>query len=466
MAGHIDGEIPVPDCRRAGGVPTDSRVHDMMRFTRRHTWLPSHRFVTEYAEGSGPWGTGTITVGCPDDFYAMRLGFANIAPSDHVVPLMKACVSDSWNDYVNPTGAGGWVTFTTAHGGEDTDAVVTIADAPTALRVTGTQTDRGTGCTNIPKWSWTDWNCIASGPPDPATNMRVVMIRHLATLGQVYNYANGLFSNHRGNLAYNNGYDYAIGGYNNGQDCVSNPCEMLGDAILVNGMTNGSMIGAIQFLTRNPGVVGMNCGDSHHCGTGTTSQFNSYLAQGMTLLGRRNVGKIPYSFATCANGGARAIEYFAWLKTLLPAIRPSFVVLPGWDYNTQDNGVHANQNVANAFLAQLAAAADFCIFNGAIPILLTPFPRDASAMGLVQKNAWDWLRSQILATRVAGTAVIDSTTILGHQTDNGFDGTYKSGYTTDGVHPNDLGHFRIAEQLMDVVQRLAGLEAIDGKGGL
>jgi lysophospholipase L1-like esterase len=433
-----------------------------MRLTRRHTWLPNHWFRTEEAWGAGTRGTGTIAIGCPDDFHAMRLGFANAGPEEYVVPLMKACVSDAWGDYVNPVGGGRWVTFTTAHQGADTDDIVTAADAPAALTVAGARVDPASGSTNVPAWSWTDWVSIASGQPDPATNMRVVMIRHLALLGQPCCYANGLFEFYRGNLDYNNGYDYVIGGYNNCTDFVTNPAEMLADAILTNHMTNGSMIGAIQFLTRTPGVVGMNCGDSHHSGTGTYSHFNSYLAQSTTLLGQRNIGKMPFSFATCANGGARAIEYFAWLRNALPAIRPGFVVLPGWDYNTQDNGVHATQAVANALLAQLAAAAEFCTFNGTIPIFLTPFPRDAAAMGPEQLNAWLWLRTQILAMRATGSIVIDATAILGNQTGDGFDGTYKPEYTADNVHPNDLGHLKIAEQLMEVVESLTGLKVLDG----
>ena len=196
-----------------------------MRRTRIFTWAPNGWFQSASHAGSGLWGTQCLTLGCPDDFYAVRVGFANINRTPYTVPLIKAVPSTTWNtgtsSYVNPTGDSSWVTLTSANGGASVDRIVTALGAPTSLTVAANTTDGTSGDMTIPAWSWTDWVNVNSTTPDPETNMRVLMIRHLVSNGPAVTYANGPMVGWTGVPAINKGYDYATGGYNNSSDYVT-----------------------------------------------------------------------------------------------------------------------------------------------------------------------------------------------------------------------------------------------------
>lgn len=428
-----------------------------LRLTNRYTWLPRHWFLTQSNGTAGLWGTAVVAVGCSDDFEGVRIGFCNISEVDFVIPLAKACASDAWHDYANPTGSGEWVTLAASSG--DDSPGHGYKSACHVLTVAGNGPERAAGFPNLPRWTWTDWASVRSGEPDPATGMRVVIIRHLANAGESYTYAGGMFSQYRGNLEYNHGYDYAVGGYNNGTDHVTIPDEMWGRAVLENSMVNGSMVAAIQLMTKRLGIVGMNCGDGQHSGTTTLSEFNNYLAQAMTSLGHRYVGKFPCSFVVCARSGAAGTDYFAWLKALLPTVQPSFVVLPGWEDSV---GLDPAEPVdGGVFFTELKSAIVTCASHGALPIVLTPFPIDALAAAPERKAAWDAARLAVLAMRIAGTIVIDAADILGNQMNGLLDGTYKCDCTVDNLHPNDVGHAMLADALIAVIESLVDLDAMN-----
>ena len=135
-------------------------------------------------------------------------------------------------------------------------------------------------------------------------------------------------------------------------------------------------------------------------------------------------------------------------------MRPGFVILPGWTYNDTVDGVAADDAACRLFFARLVMAADAVSAAGAIPIFLTPFPRDRESMTASVLGPWRRLRNDILAMRLSGATVIDTTSILGATPDGVFDGTYLPEFSDDQVHPNDAGHAAIAERLRPVLQAI------------
>jgi hypothetical protein len=435
-----------------------------MRLLHRYTFAPNGWLRSVQGPGTGLWGTQFLTVGCPDDFYAVRIGFCNITVSPYVVPRIVACPSDSWNDYAHPTGDRSPVALTTAGAGADADEIVTALDAPTRLVVAGNTVDGTSGETTVPAWSWTDWCHVRSAAPDPGTNMRVLMIRHtlVTKQGAPVTCTNGMFQGWSGVRSVNKGYDYFCGGLKNGKDRTDFGA-VNAHLLRSNTLVNGSFACAVQFLTKHPGVVGMTTGDSHHQGTTSTGEFNSYMAQLSVALGQEHVGVVPFGWASCAVGGAVSQQFFPYLQALMRHVHPSYVVLPGWTANEMNGSACADAISNDRFFARLLQAADLVRLNGAVPIWLTPFPRNEAFMQPDQQRAWRHLCWTILQLRASGELVVDATAVLGRQTDGEFDGTYLPTMTTDHVHPNDAGHAAVADRLKPVIKTLANLGSIGAR---
>jgi hypothetical protein len=420
---------------------------------RRYTWSPSQWFQTLVTPvGSGLYGTCCICVGCPDDFYAVRLGFANISNSPYEIPVIKACPSSAWNDYVNPTGGANWVPLTFVNAGKDVDGVVTATGAPKTIVVAGNTADIATGGTSSPAWTFTDWVNINNVSPDAETAMRVLMIRFLVTNGATYTYAAGRLSGWTGNRPLNNGYDYFIGGYKFGADQVTDPTIMDKSAAETNSPFDGTPCAMVQFITAHDGLVGMSAGDSMAQGTSTSTQFSNYLAQLVIDLGKTNVGSVPMGWTNCAVGGLASEQIFARLQTIIKIVRPSFVILPTWTYNELNGSINADRIACNLYLARLFQTVDIVRAAGAVPILISPCPRDGKTMGSEQVAAWKAVYD-LMTTMAPDEIVIDISTVL---TDGQLAGVFPNDsiYTTDGVHPNDAGHALIASYIRPLLQAM------------
>ena len=331
----------------------------------------------------GPEGGGTacLALGCPDDFHAVRLGFPNVTTRPWTLARVIGCASSSFNDYVHPTGDARWTPFTLAMQGRDDDRIVTRPDAPTVITVAGNTEDAATGETANPAWTWTDWVPLAGKVADPATGMRVLMLRALVPGEQTICVANGQLRGLTGNIGLNGGFDYFTGGLKRNADRV---CDPQGSENVEqwrhNALANGSVFPMVQFATRTPGLVAICTGDSHHQGTSTSEQFTGFLYRAMTRIGRPYVGTMPVGMVNCAVGGLTSRQFFPRMQELLTAVRPSFAVLPGWSYNDRTGPAHADEAAADVFLARLTCAAEACIDTGVKPVLLTPFPRNRQAM--------------------------------------------------------------------------------------
>ncbi|MDR3538214.1 MAG: hypothetical protein P4L71_17095 [Acetobacteraceae bacterium] len=384
------------------------------------------------------------------------------------IAKIAACASSTWNDYVNPTGGTPWRHLTYAGQGALSDEIVSDLSAPTEITAWPAAAGALPGSGNAPRWTWTDWTPVQSGTPDPATRMHVLMLRwRNSTAGQLFTYANGTLGHGwTGLIDVNHGFDHAIGGYNNGADYVTNPIngEMRWELCQRNSPINGTPLAIVQFLTERAGVVGMVAGDSHHSGTGTTSGFNNFLAQFTTRLGQRYSGAVPFGFVNCAVGGIASKEMFAHLDALLPAIRPTFAVLPGWTYNEVYAGVHASAEANGEFFFSLLQAAQKCRALGVKPIFLTPFPRDAATMTAEVLHSWRDLRSRILQFQAEGGLLVDGGRALGQRDGDELTGTYLPGLSSDGIHPNDAGHARVAEELARLAEVEYGFAETRGVG--
>jgi hypothetical protein len=436
------------------GRPESKGPSIRLRGTHRISWMISSWFKSvELMFGQG--GTASLTIGCPDDFYAVRLGFANITPNPWKITKAIGHTSTTFNDYVRPTGDSLWTPFTFAGQGADNDFIVNKPDAPTEITVSGNGAQAVAGDAFIPAWTWTDWAAIRSAAPDPATGMRVLMLRALIPSAQTICYANSQLRTFTGNISLNLGFDYFIGGIKFDFDRVTDPTVHIHESTTVwrdNQLATGSLFPIVQFLTKNAGIVGITTGDSHHQGATTADESANYLYRTTTELGRRSIGKIPFGMVNCAVGGLTSEDFFPRVAALLHAVRPSYVVLPGWSYNDCSGYIHADQAAVDRFIAYLVETAELCENSGVLPIFLTPFPRDAESMSVIQLGPWRELREIILKMKSAGAIVLDATSLLGRTVAGEFDGTYLPGLSDDTIHPNDKAHLAVANELISLLQ--------------
>jgi hypothetical protein len=421
------------------------------RRTRHFSWAPSGWLVNHTTASVC---TDFVTVTCPDDFLAVRIGFTNINPEPYVVTKLIAITSTTLGDHLNPTGVSFWRPLTFANNGRAVDAIVTAADAPTTLTAWSNQQNQPTLIPPLPRWTWTDWAPLPSvRRTDSPDAPRVLMIRLLLPEGCHRTTPNGgLLEFHR-EAAMNQGSSFVAGQVP--LDMVTMPGTV--DPSVANMGIAFPAVSCVQFLTRNEGIVGMAAGDSHHQGTSTTTQYWNYLLRSTVELNARYAGHIPFGYWSTAQGGAGSEWFFSCLTNVLNIARPSFVVLPGWTYNEININEHADHTANLTFLSRLLMTAEICVQAGIIPIFLTPFPRDAAAMTPVRLGAWLALRDSILSLQANGAIVLDAASILARQSNGVMDGTYRPEYTDDTVHPNNTGHAAIASALTPIIERICGL---------
>jgi len=439
---------------------------------RRYSWMPSGWFMTKHLASDGG-GTAVAAVPCPDDFFAVRVGFANVLKSPWRVSKIIACSSSCFNDYINPLDDAGlnrpgsdWVTLTAAMAGTDDPRIVTEGGAPTEHEIAGNSVDVASGDTENAAFTWTDWAPHSSCGSRMPSGMRVLMLRILLPSNQTITFANGfgqgMSNGFTADPGVNKGYDMFTGGVIFNHDLISDPAVTQAHPFTTrlvadNGPTNGPVSPIVQFLTKRPGVVGMITGDSHHMGTSTTSQFNNFLVQCLLPLGAMTVGKAPIGLVNCAVSGMTSRRFIPRLTALLSAVRPGLVVLPGWSFNDGVDETNAGARASTEFLARILGAAEEVRAIGAVPIFLTPFPRNADDMTSERMTSWLALRQSILDLRSTGELVADATPVLGHESFGALDGTYLGKFTTDTIHPNDAGHAAVASILAPIVRQIAGL---------
>ena len=463
---------PASPAQRAGshgaGSPDEpgQAAWNEWKGSHRYSWMLNGWMADKFLTPDGG-GTEFVTIGVPDDFIAVRVGFANINRSPWVVRKVIACASASWNDLHNPIDsarvpriAGDWSTLTFQNRGCDRSSLVTAAGAPKEIIIAENGADANSGETSNPTWTFTDWVPCASIGADPATGMRVLMLRALVPSGQLVTYAHGMLAGFGANAAINKGYHHFIGGMKWNADLVSDPPSHVGstitsDALEGNHIVYGQMMCLVQVLTRNAGIVGMVCGDSHQAGTSAMGGANNFVVQSLLGTGQTAIGTRPFGVVCTAVGGVASQQIFPRMLALLHAVQPAFVILPGWTFNERDGEPHANERAESIFLARLLLAVDEVRSAGSVPILVTPFPRDAASIGPVL-NVWSRQRETLLAMRASGELVFDATPLLGEARSGQLTGTYRDGLSSDAVHPNDAGHATLARAFIPFLRGING----------
>lgn len=395
-------------------------------------------------------GTACLTIGCPDDFYAVRLGFPNVSQEAWRLTKVIGRAAPSFNDFVTPEAPTSWVTFkpgdtttqTSGNSGEDNGRGEIIVAGKSDTR------------SQEVAWTWTDWAPIASVAPERPDGLRVLFLRALVPSCQTISYAVGQLRTLLGNRNLNHGFDTFVGGIKFDFDRVSTPASAEPTSTwVVNQLVVGSLFPAVQFITKNRGITGMVVGDSHQQGTSSTEQFSNFAFRAVTQVMPRHIGTMPLGLVNTAAGGLSSAQSFLRMMELIDEVQPSYVILPGWTYNDRTGHINADRVAMEKFFARLLMAAEQCEARGILPVFMTPFPRDVASMGPEQMEPWYWLRAEILEIGRKGATVIDSAALLGRTSPGGLDGTYKSEYTSDNMHPDDQGHAALAEPLILILNK-------------
>jgi hypothetical protein len=467
ISGALSGRYePAALMPRRTSSPAAARLSHGTRRSNRYTFSPAGWITTN---SSRRGGAELVAIGVPDDFVAFRVGFVNIRPTPFNITKVIACASSRWNDYINPLDeaqvnrpSSAWSASTFAMKGADDPRIVTAHGAPTSATVAGNTIDPSSGETNVPAMYWSDWTPCRSVGADPAFGMRVLMLRCQIPPGQPLTTTHNYYVGWNGVASVHLGYDAFLGGFNNGSDQVTDPADTqtagLTAAVLkTNCVASGQTMAVIEVLTERPGYLILTGGDSHHMGSSTVSEINSYLPQAVLPIGAANVGRVPFGIMNVAQGGMTSRQFFPRLANAIAAAQPSVVILPGWTSNDLSGSVRADAAANTMFLTRLIATAEVARKVGTIPIFLTPFPRDPANMTEIQVGPWLALRQAILGMEAAGEIVADATAVLGQRRSGVFDGTFIPNLTSDHVHPNDAGHAAVAALLMPILRAVCGL---------
>ena len=106
------------------------------------SWAPSGWLVSGTTAGVD---TDFLTLTCPDDFVAIRVGFTNINSEPCQVTKVIAAASRTLGDFANPVGDATWTALTFANRGASLNNIINCGDAPTTITVAGNDDQRATG---------------------------------------------------------------------------------------------------------------------------------------------------------------------------------------------------------------------------------------------------------------------------------------------------------------------------------
>jgi hypothetical protein len=190
----------------------------------------------------------------------------------------------------------------------------------------------------------------------------------------------------------------------------------------------------VQYLSRKTGVTVMIPGDSIMEGTGAVSQ------RGWQFTGRDAVStpNAPVELCTVAIAGSNSTTWRTRLAALINTVNPDYVTVPAYEVNDQATPMAGTGQSISRSNAQQAVklASD----NGAVPISITGCPSNEAAKAL---GAGDSLRRSINADVRAlpsGRAWMDFDALLAGSAVASGQVEFIPAYTTDGLHPNTVGH--------------------------
>lgn len=407
-------------------------------------------FSSGVMSGPNPW-TWFDTFPIPAHFYAWRPVFGNIATSPMTVTGVVARASATASDYQTPTGSASWCYNTAANAGAlsganvdmPRDCAASLAAATGyPLTLAAAANDPVTGVL-VPTYVAGDWNFIDSLDAPAGSNAHYLMVRTLVPVQNPWGGATVLANNTgwTGDAAINAGFDYA--NYFCANDYVTTP----GNSCTLAGASSTPIV-AIQYLT-DRGVINMGwTGDSHFAGDTTTRDLANFGLRSALQL--TNETGIAFSPVNAAWGGASSGLYQPNAANVFAFAEPQIVLVPLWTAN--DANV-TQANVDKSFARVLATAARLRS-KGSLPVLIGPLCRDATTMAVTGRLAqWQYLRGRLLEAGRHGQVVVDASAAICDLTT----GTYRAGFSSDTVHPNDAGTAALVPLVKAAVKRGLGI---------
>ncbi len=361
--------------------------------------------------------------------YAVRVGFGNDIALDYPVSAVAACTSSSYGDGFNPTGGAPWALLTTGSGGRETDDTVMSSGSSRSLVVRGNG-----GGPRVPTIVWTDWTPITAIPPDDGSGRPILFLRAAFPAWVAPRCCNAVF--HFSGTPASQGRDMVFT-YRGAHDLATNPAAMS-----INPAPSVvSPFYCVQYLSKTRGTTVLWGGDSHYSGDTSIGGIDAFPLQSCLAL---STPARPLAAANYAWSGSPSLIFMPVLEHMLAACRPQIVILQGWTAN--DGPAKA---AIDAYGERVLGLAEQVVKSGAVPVMVTRFPRfnlAQHANELALAEAW---RRRQLQLNTPAMPVLDAPAVLD---DPAQPGAYRPGLSNDRVHPNTAGHAALAEALTPILQ--------------
>lgn len=167
---------------------------------------------------------------------------------------------------------------------------------------------------------------------------------------------------------------------------------------------------------------------------------------GFGFLAALSLSQAGYKVAHMAGGvgGQTAAQIDARGRAMMAAVLPDIVVLPSWT----PNSAYATQADWDVQWQLFAGLADYAMSLGLTPVFITPWPK--SGLNGTQVAARVTQRARVIASGLPYADIEAATTA----TDGS--GNWISGYSVDGVHPNQSVNVLMAPILAAAVSAYVG----------
>ncbi len=381
------------------------------------TWMPNGK---QWAAVTAATWTLCSQWELEDDFDLIRFVYTNNGGTAYTIQLAKVIASASLGDGTTPLDSTGASNFSfTQVFFNNAGADVLPQDQTTWGSGTATLTVSG-GTANVPVRFYSDWVRIPSTPRVDGGTRPILMARHLTDTAGTYrcaNFSSATFSATTGNpkvLAYGQ----------SGVDSVTTPAALSNPSAL-NFLTPD----AVQYMTRTPGYSVLAVGDSLTQGFGATNNYQSWAFSACVGLSTTN---LPISFWNQGWQGQTSDNFWSNGYTAFKGAKPDIVTISTWSPN---DGL--TQAAADAGWSRAMDLANYCIKQGAVPVLMGPLPW-GNITTAAQETARLSVRSRMLDAFAKGMAVLDWEQTMG--TGASLNRIRTEYLSSDLLHPGDLGN--------------------------
>lgn len=391
---------------------TTLRTPSLMR-----TWMPNGR---QWAAVTAATWTLCSQWELEDDFDLIRFVYSNNGSTAYTIQLAKVIASASLGNGTTPLDSTGAANFAfTQVFFNNAGADVLPQDQTTWGSGTATLTVTG-GSANVPVRFYSDWVRIPSVARVDGGTRPILMARHLSDTAGTYlcaNFNSATFSAASGNpqvLAYGQ----------SGVNSVTTPAALTAP-IALNFLTPD----AVQYMSRTPGYSVLSIGDSLTQGFGSTGLYQSWAFSACVGLSTPN---LPISFWNQGWQGQISDNYWSNGYQAFKGAKPDIVTISTWSPN---DGL--TQATADAGWSRAMDLANYCIKQGAVPVLMGPLPW-GNITTAAEETARLSVRSRMLDAWAKGMAVLDWEKTMG--TGASINRIQPAYLSSDNLHPGDLGN--------------------------